>query len=57
MAGGLVALVARLVVDSGGNAYVAFGGQDIQVHKYSPSGVLLWAKGATGIFALPRRWR
>jgi PKD domain/PQQ-like domain len=46
----LVALVARLVVDTGGNAYLAFGGQDIQVHKYSDSGVLLWAKGSTGTF-------
>ena len=47
----LVALVVRLVVDTGGNAYVAYGGQDIQVHKYSASGVLLWANGATGMFA------
>ncbi len=46
----LVALVARLVVDTGGNAYLAFGGQDIQVHKYNASGLLVWAKGATGIF-------
>jgi PKD repeat protein len=46
----LVALVARLVVDTAGNAYLAFGGQDIQLHKYSTSGVLLWAKGATGVF-------
>ena len=46
----LVALVARLIVDTGGNAYLAFGGQDIQLHKYSASGFLLWAKGATGIF-------
>ena len=46
----LVALVARLVVDAGGNTYLAFGAQDIQVHKYSASGVLLWATGATGTF-------
>jgi PKD repeat protein len=40
--------VARLVVDSAGNAYLAFNavgdGQDIQVHKYNPSGVLLWSQ-------------
>lgn len=41
----LVALVARLVVDAGGNTYLGFGAQDIQVHKYSPTGVLLWATG------------
>jgi hypothetical protein len=29
----LVAFVVRLVVDSGGNAYLAFGGQDIQVRN------------------------
>ena len=44
----LVALVARLVVDAGGNAYLAFAAQDIQLLKYSPSGVLLWATGSTG---------
>jgi PKD repeat protein len=47
----LVALAARLLVDSAGNTYLAFGGQDIQVHKYSANGVLLWTKGATGVFA------
>lgn len=40
--------VARLLVDSGGNAYLAFNsvgdGQDIQVHKYSPAGALLWSQ-------------
>ena len=46
----LVALVARVVVDAGGNTYLAFGAQDIQVHKYSATGVLLWATGATGTF-------
>jgi len=46
----LVALVTRLLVDKGGNAYVAFGGQDIQLHKYSASGFLLWAQGAAGTF-------
>lgn len=48
--------VARLLVDSGGNAYLAFNsvgdGQDIQVHKYSPSGLLLWTQAiSTGFFA------
>ena len=48
--------VARLLVDSGGNAYLAFNsvgdGQDIQVHKYSPSGTLLWSNLiSTGFFA------
>ena len=40
--------VGRLLVDSGGNAYLAFNsvgdGQDIQLHKYSPSGGLLWSQ-------------
>lgn len=48
--------VARLVVDTGGNAYMAFNsvgdGQDIQLLKYNSSGVLLWAKAiSTGTFA------
>lgn len=48
--------VGRLLVDAAGNAYLAFNsvgdGQDIQVHKYSPSGVLLWARVvSTGFFA------
>ena len=48
--------VARLLVDSGGNSYLAFSsvgdGQDIQVLKYSPSGVLLWSQFiSTGFFA------
>ena len=48
--------VARLVVDAGGNAYLAFNsvgdGQDIQLHKYNPSGVLLWSQViSTGFFA------
>jgi hypothetical protein len=46
----LVALVTRVVVDTGGNAYLAYGATDIQVHKYSPSGALLWTTGATGTF-------
>jgi PKD repeat protein len=41
--------VARLLVDTAGNAYLAFNsigdGQDIQVHKYDPAGALLWATG------------
>lgn len=40
--------VGRLLVDSGGNAYLAFNsvgdGQDIQLHKYSPTGTLLWSQ-------------
>ena len=44
----LVLHVARLLVDSQGSAYLAFNsvgdGQDIQVHKYSPSGVLVWSQ-------------
>jgi PKD repeat protein len=48
--------VARLLVDSSGNAYLAFNsvgdGQDIQIHKYSPLGILLWSKViSTGSFA------
>ena len=48
--------VARLLVDSGGNAYLASNsvgdGQDIQVEKYSPAGLLLWSQViSTGSFA------
>jgi hypothetical protein len=48
--------VARLAVDAGGNAYLAFNsvgdGQDIQLHKYNASGVLLWSQViSTGSFA------
>ena len=48
--------VARLLVDGQGNAYLAFSsvgdGQDIQLHKYNPSGVLLWSQViSTGSFA------
>lgn len=48
--------VARLLVDAGGNAYLAFNsvgdGQDIHVHKYSPTGVLSWSQVvSTGSFA------
>ena len=48
--------VARLLVDAGGNAYLAFSsvgdGQDIHVHKYSPTGVLSWSQVvSTGSFA------
>jgi hypothetical protein len=48
--------VARLLVDAAGNAYLAFNsvgdGQDIQLHKYNASGVLLWAQVvSTGSFA------
>lgn len=48
--------VARLLSDTQGNAYIAFSsigdGQDIQVHKYNASGVLLWSQVvSTGFFA------
>jgi PKD repeat protein len=48
--------VGRLLVDSQGSAYLAFNsagdGQDIQVHKYSAAGALLWSRViATGSFA------
>jgi PKD repeat protein len=48
--------VARLIVDSVGNAYLAFNsvgdGQDIQLQKYDASGVLLWSQViSTGFFA------
>ncbi|MCB8954156.1 MAG: PQQ-binding-like beta-propeller repeat protein [Ardenticatenales bacterium] len=48
--------VARLEVDAGGNVYLAFSsvgdGQDIQLHKYDPSGNLLWSQViSTGFFA------
>ncbi|MCU0488807.1 MAG: PQQ-like beta-propeller repeat protein [Anaerolineales bacterium] len=40
--------VARLLVDSGGNSYLAFNsigeGQDIQLNKYNASGALLWSQ-------------
>jgi PKD repeat protein len=40
--------VARLLLDGGGNVYLAFNsvgdGQDIQVRKYDPSGVPLWSQ-------------
>jgi hypothetical protein len=48
--------VARLLVDAPGNAYLAFSsvgdGQDIQLLKYNPAGVLLWSRViSTGSFA------
>ena len=46
--GGLFPSVGRLLVDSSGNAYLAFNilgdGQDMQLHKYSPTGALLWSQ-------------
>jgi hypothetical protein len=45
---GIFPSVGRLLVDSGGNAYLAFNilgdGQDIQLRKYSPAGTLLWSQ-------------
>ena len=48
--------VGRLIVDSAGNAFLAFNsvgdGQDIQLHKYSAFGQLLWARAInTGFMA------
>ena len=48
--------VARLLVDVGGDVYLAFNsvgdGQDIQLHKYNASGLLLWSRViSTGSFA------
>jgi hypothetical protein len=53
---GTLPQVARLLVDADGNAYLAFSsigdGQDIQVHKYSPTGALAWSQViSTGFFA------
>jgi hypothetical protein len=46
----IVGVVARLIVDAAGNTFLAFGSSvngvgAIQLHKYNPSGVLLWANG------------
>lgn len=45
---GVLPSIGRLLVDSGGNAYLAFNsagdGQDIRLHKYDPLGNLLWSK-------------
>jgi hypothetical protein len=45
---GLFPGVGRLLVDSVGNAYLAFNslgdGQDIHLHKYSSTGTLLWSQ-------------
>jgi hypothetical protein len=48
--------IGRLLVDSGGNAYLAFNslgdGQDIQLRKYNPAGSLLWSQViSTGSFS------
>ena len=48
--------VGRLLLDRAGNAYLAFNsvgdGQDIELQKYSPVGVLLWSRVlSTGSFA------
>ena len=53
---GILPSVGRLLVDSGGNAYLAFNsvgdGQDIQLHKYNPAGLLLWSQVInTGFFS------
>ena len=53
---GTLPQVARLLVDAGGNAYLAFSsigdGRDIQVHKYSATGALSWSQViSTGFFA------
>lgn len=45
--------VGRLLVDGVGNVYLAFNalgdGQDIELHKYNPSGGLVWAQGIATI--------
>jgi hypothetical protein len=48
--------VARLLVDASGSAYLAFNsvgdGQDIQLHKYSSGGALIWSQVvSTGFMA------
>ncbi len=48
--------VARLLIDGGGNVYLAINaagdGQDIQVLKFDPSGVLLWSQAiSTGFMS------
>jgi len=47
--------VGRLLVDAAGNAYLAFNsvgdGQDIQLHKYNVSGVLVWSQVISTGFA------
>ena len=48
--------VGRLIVDAAGDAYLAFNsigdGQDIRLHKYNSSGVLVWSQMiSTGFFA------
>ena len=44
---GILPQMARALVDAEGNAYLAFSsvgdGQDIQVHKYNPTGALAWS--------------
>lgn len=45
---GTLPAVGKLLVDSGGNAYLVFNslgdGQDIRLHKYNPAGSLLWSQ-------------
>lgn len=53
---GTLPSIGRLLVDSGGNAYLAFNsvgdGQDIQLRKYNPAGSLLWSQVInTGLFS------
>lgn len=53
---GTLPSVGRLLVDSGGNAYLASNslgdGQDIQLRKYNPAGSLLWSQViSTGFFS------
>jgi len=53
---GTLPSVGRLLVDSAGNAYLAFNslgdGQDIQLRKYNPAGSLLWSQVInTGFFS------
>lgn len=45
---GTLPSIGRLLVDSGGNAYLAFNslgdGQDIRLHKYNPEASLIWSQ-------------
>ena len=45
---GILPSVGKLLVDAGGNAYLAFNslgdGQDIRLHKYNSAGSLLWSQ-------------
>jgi hypothetical protein len=58
---GFFPAVGRLLVDAGGNAYLAVSGRGTGafVQKYSPSGALLWSRLTLPVAATPSppRWR